>query len=273
MLEQAWKPAYTKAVLTALPGAHALVTQTAHRVGRSQVGFDGLLLLSGEHALDTNVSLACLVRALHVYGVLIQRVAGLGGAVELAPEGTLVRLSGETERVRLREGTIRHRKAATNHSLSDCTYEATGLLYLVLLERGGGKCKTLVRGEADVVDFLGKLQKIIARRPLERAEREERERVWQAEQQRREEQQRLRAQAQRQWDEQQQRFDGFYKDVTRWQKAAQIRAYLLAFTQEHERRDGTVTPGSALDGWLRWLHWYADRLDPLTSTDGPTEQP
>jgi hypothetical protein len=48
---------------------------------------------------------------------------------------------------------------------------------------------------------------------------------------------------------------------------------LLAFTQEHERLDGAVIPGTALDGWLRWLHWYADQLDPLTSTDGPGERP
>jgi hypothetical protein len=63
-------------------------------------------------------------------------------------------------------------KAATERSYGDYTYEATGLLYFVLLERGGGKCKTLIRAEDDVLDFLGKLRKVVARRPHERAEAE-----------------------------------------------------------------------------------------------------
>jgi hypothetical protein len=272
-LERVWKPAYTKAVLTALPGAHALVIQTAHEVGKSRVGFDGLLSVPGKNALDTHVSLPCLARALHAYDVLLQRVERLGGAVALAPQGTVVHLSGETEIIRLREGTIRHRKAATDRSFGEYTYEATGLLYLVVLEPGNAKCKTLIRGEDDVAAFLGKLQKTVARRPAARAKTEERERLWQAEQERRKEQVRLAAEARRQWDEQQQRFDAFFKDVARWEKAARARAYLLAFTQEHERLDGAVIPGTALDGWLRWLHWYADELDPFTSTDGPGERP
>jgi hypothetical protein len=273
LVERTWKPAHTKAVLTALPGAHALVLQTVHRVGKSQVGFDGLLSIGGEHGLDTNVSLDSLVRALRMYDVLLQRVAALGGTVRLAREGTMVRLEGETERVRLREGTIRHTKAAAERSYGDYTYEATGLLYFVLLEHGGGKCKTLLRAEDDVLGFLGKLRKVVARRPRERAEREERERAWQAEHQRQKEQERLRAEAERQRRDEQEHFDAFYKDVSRWQKAAQIRAYLAAFKQEHERRHGAVIPGSRTDGWLHWLHGYAERLDPLTSADEPNEQP
>ena len=273
LVERTWKPAYTKAVLTALPGAHALITKTAHSVGKSQVGFDGLLSLGGERGLDINVSLPCLSRALQLYEMLIRSVAGLGGDVILASEGTMVRLDGETERIRLREGTIRHRKPANDSSLDKYTYEATGLLYFVLLERGGGKCKTLVREKTDVADFLDKMRKTFARRPLVRAEREARQREREAEQQRRAEQERLEAEAQRQWREQQQRFDAFYQDVSRWRKAAHIRAYLAAFTQEYERRHDAVVPGSRTDGWLHWLHGYAERLDPLTSEDEPHEQP
>lgn len=249
LLERVWKPAYTKALLTALPGAHALVIQTAHEVGKSHVGFDGLLSVSGDNALDTHVGLACLARALHAYDVLLQRVERLGGAVALAPEGTVVHLSGETERIRLREGTIRHRKAATDRALGEYTYEATGLLYLVLLEPDKAKCKTLIRGEDDVAAFLGKLQKTVARRPAARAKTEERQRLWQAEQERKQEQVRLAAEDRRQWDEQQQPFDAFFKDVARWEKAARARTYLLAFTQKHER----LAAGGSLEERLEIL--------------------
>jgi hypothetical protein len=43
------------------------VVLTVHRVGKTQVGYDGLLCLSGEHCLGTTVSLKCLVRAMHAY--------------------------------------------------------------------------------------------------------------------------------------------------------------------------------------------------------------
>jgi hypothetical protein len=28
-----------------------------------------------------------------------------------------------------------------------------------------------------------------------------------------------------------------------------------------------------LDGWLRWIHWYADHLDPVTRPNGPKQLP
>ena len=273
LLERIWKPAYTKALLTTLPKAHSLVIQSAQHVGKSQVGFDGLLCLGGEGGLDLNVSLPRLAQALQLYDLLIRSIADRGGSIALAREGTMVSLDGETERIRLREGTIRRLKRQPERSYGDYTYDATGVLYFVLLEDGTGKCKTAIGRDADVADFLGKVRAVFARRPLARAEREERQRQWQAEQQRRAEQERLEAEAQQQWKEQQQRFDALYKDVTRWQKAAQIRAYVTAFIQEHEHSRGPVVPGSAPDGWLRWVQWYADQLDPFTSSDGPSEDP
>jgi hypothetical protein len=273
LLAQVWKPAYTKALLDALPSAHPFVLRTARRVGTSQVGYDGLLSLGGEEALDVNVSLAFLVRALRLYGVLIERIIALGGKVELAQNGTLVRLRGETEGVRLREGIIRHVKPTTDRIYGGYTYEASGLLYFVLLEDGGGKHKTLVRMAEEVDVFVRKLQNAVARRPRQRAEQEARQQAWQAEHQRRQEQARLRAETERQRSEEQQNFDTFYKDVARWQKAAQIRSYLDAFAAEYERRHGSFPPGSRADGWFRWLHYYAERLDPLTNHDGPSQQP
>jgi hypothetical protein len=128
LLAQTWKPAYTKALLDALTSPHPFVVRTARRVGTSQVGYDGLLSLGGEEALDVNVSLAFLVRALRLYGVLIERIMALGGKVELTQNGTLVRLRGETERIRLREGIIRHVKPTTDRTYGGYTYEASGLL-------------------------------------------------------------------------------------------------------------------------------------------------
>jgi hypothetical protein len=273
VLNRIWKPAYTKALLDALPSAHPFVVRTTRQVGTLQVGYDGLLSLGGQEALDLNVSLGSLVPALRLYGIFINRLTALGGKVELAAGGTLVHLSGETERIRLREGTNRHTKPATDHSYGAYTYEANGLLYFITLEDGGGKHKTLIQSPQDVDLFVRKLQKVIARRPQQRAEQQARQRAWQAERERQQERARLQAEEERQRREEQQHLDTFCKDVARWQKAAQIRSYLEAFTTEHELRYGRIATGSKADGWLRWLHYYAQRLDPLTNDEGPSECP
>lgn len=51
-LNPIWKPAYTKALLDALPSADAVVVRTARQVGTLQVGYDGLVPLGGKEALD-----------------------------------------------------------------------------------------------------------------------------------------------------------------------------------------------------------------------------
>jgi hypothetical protein len=107
------------------------------------------------------------------------------------------------------------------------------------MEDGGGKHKTLVQSPQDVDLFVKKLRNVIARRPNQRAEQEARQRAWQAERERQQEAARLRAEAERQCREEQQHLDTFYKDVGRWQKAGQIRAYLEAFTAEYEHRYGS----------------------------------
>jgi hypothetical protein len=273
LLNRIWKPAYTKALLDALPSAHPFVVRTTRQVGTLQVGYDGLLSLGGKDALDLNVSLGSLVQALRLFGIFIDRLTALGGKVELASGGTRAHLSGETEHIRLREGTNRRTKPATDHSYGAYTYEANGLLYFIILEDGGGRHKTIVQSPQDVDLFVRKLQKVIARRPQQRAEQQARQGAWQAERERQQEQARLQAEEERQRREEQQHFDTFYKDVTRWQKAAQIRSYLEAFTSEHELHHGKIATGSKVDGWLRWMQYYAQRLDPLTNDEGPSECP
>jgi hypothetical protein len=272
LLDRIWKPAYTKALLDALPSAHAFVVRTVRQVGTLQVGYDGLLSLAGKDALDLNVSLGALVPALRWYGIFIERITALGGKVELAPAGTLVHLDGEKERIRLREGTNRHEKPVSpGYIYGGYTYEANGLLYLVVMEDGGGKHKTLIQSAQDVDLFVKTLQRVVARRPQQRADEEAKQRAWQAEREREQKQARLRAEEERQRREEQQHFDTFYKDITRWEKAEQIRSYLEAFTAEYELRHGKIPIGSKADGWLRWMHYYAERLDPLTNDEGPGE--
>ena len=74
LLDRIWKPAYTKALLEALPSAHTFVVRTVRQVGTLQVGYDGLLSLAGKDALDLNVSLKALVPALRWYGIFIERI-------------------------------------------------------------------------------------------------------------------------------------------------------------------------------------------------------
>ena len=68
-------------------------------------------------------------------------------------------------------------------------------------------------------------------------------------------------------------FDQVFADVKQWTKAERIRAYAAAFEASHIATKIEVTGSSRVDGWLRWLHWYADNLDPLTRPGGPSIGP
>lgn len=61
-------------------------------------------------------------------------------------------------------------------------------------------------------------------------------------------------------------------DIEQWGKAERIRAY-AASAEAYLSRDCLIEIGGRIDGWLRWMHWYADHLDPMTRPDGPKQRP
>jgi len=86
---------------------------------------------------------------------------------------------------------------------------------------------------------------------------------WQRERQRREEERRQREEQERIRREEEVRFQALEQEVTNWQRAKQIRAYVEAVRQAVVEFNDAIEAGSELDHWLVWALKQADRLDPL----------
>ena len=78
---------------------------------------------------------------------------------------------------------------------------------------------------------------------------------------------------QRQWNEQQARFNEVTSDVEQWLKAEHLRAYATAYEAHQITTRGCIDAGGSIDAWLRWIHWYANHLDPITRPGGPKQGP
>jgi hypothetical protein len=122
-----------------------------------------------------------------------------------------------------------------------------------------------------VESFLNNVDRLINRLPRlrdQRARREREQEEWRAQLHERIEQEQH---ERRQWREQQEKFDQLTNDVEQWGKAECVRAYAAA-AEAHLSKDGPIEVGSQVDGWLRWMHWYADHLDPMTSPEPQQSQ-
>jgi hypothetical protein len=242
LLGGVWKPSDTKLLIAALGPAHPLVLRTARCIGSQQVAFDGLVSLRGDGVLDTAVSTRMLPEALRQYNRLVQAVVKRGGGVTVTDDTTVL-LRGESIAIRMREGSDKRVKRIWASGYKENEWSPNGQLPLV------------------------------DRLPARREKRKEREREIEEEWKRRQLEWRAREEEQRQWKEQQERFDVVTLDVEKWGKAERIRAYAAAFEAQHVARCGAIKVGSPVDGWLRWIHWYAEHVDPLTRPEGSKEQP
>jgi hypothetical protein len=270
LLQGVWRPAHTNALLSALGDVDPLVVRTARSIGKQQVGFDGLISLGGSGVLDVAASAQSLPLALQLYNILLVEVRERGGEVT-TPDGTVIRWRGEAVRIRLREHADRRDTTGTDSYRSN-TYHPTGRLSFVVVPEVGGDCKMPVADTHSVETFLDKVDRLINRLPRlrdQRARREREQEEWRAqihERIQREQDER------RQWREQQDRFDQLSNDIEQWGKAERVRAY-AASAEANLSKDGPIEVGGKIDGWLRWMHWYADHLDPMTRPDGPKQGP
>jgi len=270
LLQRVWKPLHTNALLSALGDVDPLVVRTARSIGKQQVGFDGLVSLGGSGVLAVAASTQSLPLALQLYHVLLVKVREHGGEVT-ATDGTVIRWKDEAIRIRLREHSERRETTGTDSYRSN-TYYPTGRLSFAVVPEIGGECRMPVTDAQDVESFLNKVDRLISRLPRlrdERARREREQEEWRAQLNKRIEQEQH---ERRQWGEQQEKFDRLTNDVDQWGKAERVRAYAAA-AEAYLSKDGPIERGSHVDGWLRWMHWYADHLDPITRPDGPQQAP
>jgi hypothetical protein len=270
LLEGVWKPAHTNALLDALGDVGPLVTRTARSIGKQQVGFDGLISLGGPGVLEVAATPRAMLHALQLYNLLLLNARKRGGEVS-AKDGTVIRLRGESIRIRLRESVDR-REDTRKDSIRSATHVPTGRLSFTVVAELGGNCKTPVADANGVEHFLEKVSRLIDRLPRLRAHRHERNRRREEEWARIQERLRREEDERRQWREQQHRFDQLTNDIEQWDKAERVRAYAAA-VEARLSKNGAIGAGSKIDGWLRWMHWYADRLDPITRPDGPNQRP
>ncbi len=272
LLRGAWKSSHTKLLLSALGDAQPLVLRTARSIGTQQVAFDGLIYLHGNGVLDVAASPRMFPEALRLYDLLLQAVAKRGGEGTVT-NATTITLRGETLEIRLREGSDRRPKQTGSAGFRENEYFPTGQLWFSVIHEHGSNMKTLARDLSDVDAFLDKLSRFVDRMPKLRDQRKERERVREEEWERKRARWKREEDQRRQWREQQERFNEVISDIEQRTKAEGVRAYTAAFEAHHVATHGAVEVGGFVDGWLRWMHWYAEHLDPITRPEGPKQRP
>jgi hypothetical protein len=269
MLRGVWKPSHTQALLAALGDVHPLVIRTARGIGTQQVGFDGLVYVSGKGMLDIAASTRTFPDALRSFDHLLRASEQRGCTVEANGQTTLI-VQGEAFRVRIRETSERRLKPAGSSSFRDSEYCPTGQLWL----RGSHEHGSDIRASVgDAERFLDRLGRLAGRLPRLRQQRRERERAREEEWERKRAVWQQEEDERRQWTEQQERFNQVTADIEQWLRAENVRAYAAAFEAHQIEIHGAIEPGGAVDGWLCWIHWYAHHLDPITRPSGPKQAP
>ena len=269
LLREVWKPSHTKSLIVALGEVHPLVIRAARGIATQQVGYDGLIYLRGNGMLDIAASTRMLPEALRLFDLLLRTLAEAGGSVSVTNE-TTINLQGETFKIRLREASERRPKPAGSPGYRDSEYFPTGQLWLKGAHDHGSNIRTAA---GDVEGFLDKIRRFINRLPRLRQQRMEREREREEEWARRRAEWQAQEDQRRQWNEQQARFNEVTSDVEQWLKAEHLRAYATACEAHQITTRGCIDAGGSIDAWLRWIHWYANHLDPITRPDGPKQGP
>jgi predicted nucleotidyltransferase len=47
--------------------------------------------------------------------------------------------------------------------------------------------------------------------------------------------------------------------------------YATAYEAHQLTTRGCIDAGGSIDAWLRWIHWYANHLEPITQPNGPED--
>ena len=263
-LDGVWTREHENGLLEALGDVDPLVLKTARAIGHRSTGGDGLLELGGQGTLNTAASVRMLADALHLWAALLRGLTARGGTVKAAGR-TLVTLPGAMLALRLREGYKVHSTASPNGTRT-AEFVHTGQLWLSVEDELGTKMRLSASVNEGADPLLRRIDALVAQQAAirdrtaraEKARQEERDR-WAAEA-------RLEREARTQADEHERQLDAVMQDVDRWTKAEHLRAYLAAYEARYCATNGPIVSASEADGWLRWLHLCADRMDPLVNT-------
>ena len=265
-----------------LVNPHALVRLTRDSMEHGGVDDYGALFSRGsQQRLDIRVSKTSLARALRILDALFKALEARGAPVKLGTERwerTYVAITDEKVKVRLEEVFKRIDHVLTKKEREEqekwgrswarkWEYEPTGLLRFRIEEYVEGARKSWSDGGSqrleemlnDIVKGIVIVAEALRVRRIER-EREERERREALEQRAKLEQLRREEGARRLQLERQ---------VERWVRSRNLRAYLDAVEQTDMPQGLVITPDSQLTRWLTWAREYADILDPLKGSFPP----
>ena len=251
---------------------HPLVQQTERAFVK--VGHDQFGRLVGNWQiprLDLRVTRDGLPRALAFMDRLIKLVEANGMTVSVRekgdgedPAGTIVTVDGEKIRVSVTEGVRGHRRELTADERREherwqsrrrdfvYEYQPTNRFTLGIHNYSDGRRSWTDNKQEQIEDCLDSMARaIIVAAAYEKRARVERE----------VERQRQAREERRRWKHQE-RVSRLTSNLTAWEEAQRIKAYLASVRQKHESKEGGIAAGSAIARFLDWGSRYADSLDP-----------
>ena len=262
-----------------LASIHPLVVRTLDSLKNARLEDDDLLKPVGLGCLDVRVSRSSLDRAIRIIDALINALESRGFAVSvsngLEPKSS-VEILGEPIQFALTESMERVEQELTSAEkkerlkspwlYSTPRYESlpSGRLELIIKDNAGqGLRKRWAdrenkRLEDQLNAFLAGLIRIASEAKSERIELERERKEREAEEQRKAKQERrLRKEAER--------LRVLDSEMTAWQKARMIRAYITDVRERALQTGICNEEGSDLAKWISWVSEQADRIDPITS--------
>lgn len=247
-------------VADTLHGCHPLIRQTKQTKEKAVQDEYGRT----RGYLDLSVSKAALNRALRIMDALMRAAENRGYKIEISkqsPHLAQIVIGDERKAFRIFEKSNRHDRELTaeekrknpSYMSNRWVYTPSGLLSIETSDSGSywergwtdKPNKPLEEQLNDViVGFIVSAEKSRVRR-LELEEEAQRRRE---------------AEHRRYTDER--RRAALDRHAEMWHKSRNIRAYIQVCEQRLAEREGGIEPDSPEARWLRWVHGYADRLDP-----------
>ncbi len=249
-----------------------LIQSTQLAYGKVNLG-DNTIGWGVENVLSIHVSKQSLQRALCIMEVILKGFVALKfiAGYDNEKEGAYVIVHGEKVHFCIEERYSRTEHIPTQKELDDqkrysfnippqWDYYPSGILSLRIKDTCGGGHRNWTDRSDRIEKKLGLFFKgiLVSSKAIqdERLEREERDRKWQIEQQRRREEEH------RQY-EQKIRFDRLEHDAALWAKSEQLRAFVREAERRFLTKVQTEEHKKGFEEWKIWALKSADSIDPL----------
>jgi hypothetical protein len=224
---------------------------------QSKLDTDNKLISIANDVLNINVSPKMIDRALLFYNLLILGVRRIGGKVEVKKQHSMVIYNGESLEISLRERQNRIEKQNPKYSWESYDYIPSGILYFKLGENSWSSKEwkdtayTII--EDKIEDILDYIPTVVLKIQEFNRENERRRKAYKDERQRQLEIEKLQS-------IEINNFIAIKTNAGLWQKAALMRAYLMAMEENAIKNE---TFDEQMKQYLIWARRKVDWYDPL----------